>query len=227
MKRIFTIMLVAAFATASVPAADAGEVITGQYDVPSGAIRLSPSTGCGVATCGPGLTWSICTPGWDDWEGGVLSSPDDDALGGPLTTGFSTACGSARDATGAEGNHGAVNIGVSSSTLQSICGDCYTDFLVSVTDTLPADTYYTFCVITEYQDGRDDGDNWCGEDPSGEPDDIEDPRAAGCGEASLTSAVPAGGEENVVTAFVYGSHVDETSGQVCLGSKGSLTVDMS
>ncbi|MBW3583574.1 MAG: hypothetical protein KY455_10800 [Euryarchaeota archaeon] len=198
MKRFFATLLVVAFIAAAVPAVNA-EVKNASYDVPSGA----------TGNFGAAVSTRACGPEWDD---------DSDAEG--------IVCPAARGATGREGT-GVVNVGIYSDALKSDCGDCYTNFLVSITDTLPAETYFSFCVITEYQDGRDDTDSWCGEDPSGEPDDIEDPNVAGCGSETLTSATPAGGEDNGATAFVYAHFTDETTGQVCFGSSGTMTVDMS
>ncbi|MBW3583569.1 MAG: hypothetical protein KY455_10775 [Euryarchaeota archaeon] len=222
MRKILALAIVALFSAAAVPAVDAGEVKTAEYDIPSGPVNIPHPTNDG--RYGPAISTRPCAPEWRDWGN---EAPEDQAL----TLAMTTTC-EILDPLNGGPDDGFIRMGVFSAAVRSDCGDCYTEFLVSVTDTLPADTYYTFCIITNYQDGRDGTDSTCGEtrgcsvDPN-ECDDIEDPRSAGCSIASLTSPVPAGGIDNRPATFVYGVYVDETTGQTCLGSKGSLTVDMS
>lgn len=224
MKKILALAIIASMSLVALPASHAGEVVTEDYDIPSGPVNtVNPATG---NRFGPALATRPCAPEWRDWGD---EEPEDQAL----TTAFTTSC-EILDPLNGGPDDGFVRMGIFAIASKD-CGDCYTDFLISVTDTLPADTYYLFCIFTDYQDGRDGGrDNTCGEvsdcttgvDPS-TCDDIEDPRTAGCTSASITSPVPSGGSVNEPGAFVYGVYVDETTGTTCLGSKGSMTVDMS
>ncbi|MBW3583289.1 MAG: hypothetical protein KY455_09350 [Euryarchaeota archaeon] len=104
-------------------------------------------------------------------------------------------------------------------------GHAHSQWMVYADDTLPTQPYILVCIITEYQDGRDDSDNWCGDGPEGsrdDNDDIEDPRAAGCGALSITSPVPVTADE--ITVFVYMTHLDQSTGAVCAGTTGEVTM---
>ncbi|MBW3583568.1 MAG: hypothetical protein KY455_10770 [Euryarchaeota archaeon] len=222
MQKLLATAIVLFMVAVALPSTQAGEVITRTYNVPSGANNAT----CGNPACAISWSLSICTEGWDDWTDGDPTTddpPEDEAL----TTAFGTACPAARSTN--NGNGVVVRGGVTG--LGSECGDCYFDFLVSITDTLPADTMFSFCIITDHQDGRERTDRFCGDvdprDASQTPDDIEDPRVEACGTASLSSPVASGGPENGAVGFVFATHVDSTSGQVCLGSTGDFTVDMS
>lgn len=234
MKRPAAILLVVLLAS-TFPAVDAGEIMNAEYDVPSG-----PTGNQGQYT----QATRFCAPEWREWNNGLLSdgqdstvfgdpddNPDDDLVGGTMRAGFTAGC-EILDPLNGGPDDGFVRMGIGRPALQSECGDCYQSFLVSVTDIVPADTFFAFCIITDYQDGRDLTDSVCGEDPRRPPptyplDDVEDPRVEGCGSAGITSPVEAGGTENQPSGLVYATYVDTTTGGVCLGMKGTMTVDMS
>ncbi|MBW3583571.1 MAG: hypothetical protein KY455_10785 [Euryarchaeota archaeon] len=221
MNRTIAIAIAAIFVAMALPSGQAGEIITKHYDIPSGANNAT----CGNPACA--VSTSIGSSGWDD-EWWCLE--DDDVCEEPLDLVIGTTLQTARGALG-KGDDGIINMGVFG--IVSTCGDCYFDFLVTIADTLPADTMFSFCIITEHQDGRDDpnGDNFCGDvdprDPNQTPDDIDDPRVEACGSAGLSAPVASGGEENAAVGFVFATHVDSTTGGVCLGSSGDFVVDMS
>ncbi|MBW3584175.1 MAG: hypothetical protein KY455_13880 [Euryarchaeota archaeon] len=202
--------------TGLAPLTDAEEVVTAAYDVPNG---LQPYT-CGRPFCS--ATISLCGPDWDDWQEGLLNGPEDNALGGPLTTGFTAACGVARDVRDREGR-AAVQVGVEK--IASECGDCYLDFVVTIDDHQDVDTYFSFCIITPHSETWPD--TYCGHRTT-DIEPVPDAHVEGCGTGSVSSAVPAGGDEtHTIDAMVFATYVDESTSQVCLGTTGDFIVAMS
>ncbi|MBW3584176.1 MAG: hypothetical protein KY455_13885 [Euryarchaeota archaeon] len=218
--RISVASITAMMLTGLAPPIGAEEVVTAVYDVPSG---LQTYT-CGRPYCA--FNVGLCTSEWEEWEGGLLNGPEDDALAGPLTAGFTTACGTAREARDRD-DRAAVQVGVEK--IASECGDCYLDFLITVDDLLGGDTYFSFCIITANSPDNLE-DDYCGDqNPRGPPiiDETEDPKVEGCGSGSVTSPVEAGGgDTHTNVAFVWATYVDETTSQVCLGMTGDLIVAM-
>lgn len=193
-----TIMLLTALPVAY------AHTVTKTYHVPSGATSE-----------GPGIAWRVCGPGWDDWSGTTDVGAADDALSLAIGTGCQAA-----DPQG-----GGINIGVPSGSDGS--GHAHHTWFVSADDLLPADPYLVVCIITDHQDGRDREDRYCGDvdprDPYAMPDDIEDPRAAGCGALSITSPVPVTADD--ISVFVYLAHVEQETGGICAATTGEVTME--
>lgn len=195
-RKILTLMLAGVLFTMTVPTASA-ETVVRDYDLAFG----TATSGGGVNTYDPALTWPICSEGW--YTGGE----DSEEPWGTVNTGWNAAFGAACPLV-AEDEEG-FNIGVGG--FDTTAGSVYTQAIASTSDDNFDATYVAGCVKEE--ENKDN--NFC------------DVHATGCGSITVIPGFLFGGDDGDwdkrLGIFIYTAALDVDTFEPCFGSSGDVT----